>query len=183
MEHCLLPTASLPTSRLTRSRDFGIFNDPPMSDQSGAYSLEQNKPHVSLAHLTSSREIVIKAGTRRGDQPESMLLRQSRRSRRFRSNSYDCGDPKESTVPTRVAQSSRPSLSVGEPREAPFDSQEEPQPRVRTKQSSLPPKTSDLAEPTSEQDWRSAKINRLFEGKGSGTDAQKNAADPMKRFR
>src|SRR5208282_3198046 len=103
---------------------------------------------------TSSREMVIEADTRRGDQRESMLLRQSRRSRRFRSNSYDCGDPKESTVPTRVAQSSRPSLSVGESREAPFDSQEEPQPRVRTKQSSLPPKTSDLAGPTSEQDWR-----------------------------
>ena len=28
----------------------------------------------------------------------------------------------------------------------------------------------------------SAKINRLFEGKGSGTDAQENAADPIKRF-
>src|SRR5208282_2763496 len=27
-----------------------------------------------------------------------------------------------------------------------------------------------------------AKIKRLFEGKGSGTDAQKNAANPMKRF-
>src|ERR1700722_4023930 len=27
------------------------------------------------------------------------------------------------------------------------------------------------------------KIKRLFEGKGSGTDAQKNAADPMNRFR
>ena len=29
----------------------------------------------------------------------------------------------------------------------------------------------------------SAKINRLFESKGSGTDAQKDAADPIKRFR
>ena len=28
----------------------------------------------------------------------------------------------------------------------------------------------------------SVKINRLFEGKGSGTDAQKNAADQIKRF-
>ena len=29
----------------------------------------------------------------------------------------------------------------------------------------------------------SVKINRLFEGKGSDTEAQKNAADPIKRFR
>jgi transposase len=38
------------------------------------------------------------------------------------SNSYDCGDPKESTVPTRVAQRSRASLSEGESREVPVDS-------------------------------------------------------------
>ena len=62
------------------------------------------------------------ADTRRGDQRESRLFRQSRRSRRFRSNSYDCGDRKQATVPTQVAQRSRASLSAGESRELPFDS-------------------------------------------------------------
>src|SRR5258708_12209231 len=98
--------------------------------------------------------------TRRGDQRESMLFRQSRRFRRFRSNSYDCGDPKEATVPTRTAQRARASWSAGEWREASCDSQEEPQPRVRTKQSSLPPKTSEWAESTSEQDWREGEAKK-----------------------
>src|SRR5260370_11612253 len=102
--------------------------------------------------------------TRRGDQRESTLLRRSRRSRRFRSNSYDYAGPKEATVPTRVAQRARASWSAGAWREAPCDSQEEPQPRVRTKQSSLPPKTFDLAQSTSEQDWREREDNKPGRG-------------------
>ena len=35
---------------------------------------------------------------------------------------HNCGDPKEATVPKRVAQTSRSSLSVGESPEVPFDS-------------------------------------------------------------
>src|ERR1700688_1505129 len=85
----------------------------------------------------------IKPHTRREHHQESRLLPQSRRSQPFRSSSYGRGDAKEPTVPTRLAQSSRSSPSAGGPREATFDSPEEPQPRVRTKPSSLPPKTSD----------------------------------------
>src|ERR1700686_4664389 len=92
------------------------------------------------------------ADARRGDRRESMLLRRSRRSRRFRSNSYDCGDRKEAMVPTREAQRSPASWPAGGWREVPFDWQEEPQPRVRRKQSWLRPKTSELAEAISEQD-------------------------------
>src|SRR5260370_40688113 len=94
-----------------------------------------------------------------------MLFRQSRRSRRFRSNSYGCGDPKGATVPTRVTQRARASWSAGERREGPCDSQEEPQPRVRTKQSSFPPKTSDLAEATSEQEGQEGQDKTPVRGK------------------
>jgi hypothetical protein len=65
---------------------------------------------------------ISEADTRRGDQRESMLLRQSRRSRRFRSKLYDCGDPRKPTVPTRVTKRSGASLSASERREVPFDS-------------------------------------------------------------
>lgn len=95
-----------------------------------------------------------KTDTRREGQRESMPLRQSRRFRRPRSNSYSFGNPQEATVATRLSQKSRASLSAGESREVPFDSREEPGPRARTEQSSLPPRTFDLAEATSEQDWR-----------------------------
>jgi hypothetical protein len=54
--------------------------------------------------------------------------------------------------------------------------------KCEQKQWSLPPKTSDWEESTSEQDWRSAKMKRLFEGKGNSTDAQQNAGDPIKVF-
>src|SRR5712692_10622995 len=84
---------------------------------------------LRISRISSSRKqlwvghVFFRFGTiRRGDQRESMLLQQSRRSRWFRSNSYDCGDPKEPRIPIRVAQRSQASWSAGEWREAPFDS-------------------------------------------------------------
>src|ERR1700674_448080 len=76
---------------------------------------EPGTPHVIAGDAHS-------ADTRRGDPRESMLFRLSRRSRWFRSNSYDCGGPKEATVPTRVAQRSPALWSAGASREAPCDS-------------------------------------------------------------
>ena len=78
------------------------------------------RPGKKMASLT--KDGMRCSASRRGDQPESTLLRQSRRSLPFHSNSDDCWDPKESTVPTRVVQTSRASLSEGESREVPFDS-------------------------------------------------------------
>jgi hypothetical protein len=95
----------------------------------------------------------------------------------------DCGDPKESTVPTPVAQRSRASSSEGESREAPFDSYKKSHSRQCEQNSRrYRPKHLSWRKPLRNKIGGSAKINRGFEGKGSGTDAQKNAADPIKHF-
>ena len=44
------------------------------------------------------------------------------------------------------------------------------------------PKHLTWRKPLRNKNGGSVEICRLFEGKGSGTDAQKNAADPIKRF-
>ena len=69
------------------------------------WSVARDSEYLTSA---SSPHVIVgdgdEADTRRGDQRESILIRQSRRSLRFRSNSYDCGGRKQVTAPTRVSQ-------------------------------------------------------------------------------
>jgi len=159
-----------------------VVPDKPVGLAGSTSEFSTSPPIPTLQGTPSARAMGIKAilAEEIGENPRRSGNRRS--LRRFHSNLNDCGDPRESTVPTRLAQKSQASSSEEEAPEAAFDWQEEPQPRVRTEPSPLPPKTSELVEATSEQEERGTKVQRLFEGKGSGTDTEKCSGDPIKHF-
>src|SRR5271157_1049164 len=158
-----------------------MSNDPSISHQSGGYSLERNTSREP-AHLTSSRGMLIKP----------ILAEEI-------SENPCCSGNREGLgvfAPIRMIVGIREKQRY--PHEYPKDHEHHCQKASREKCHSIRKKShSRKCEQNSRRyrpkhlSWRnplrdkfggSVKIKRLFEGKGSGTDAQKNAADAMKPY-